>query len=268
METIPTAVTTAVLISIGVWLLIVLVILVGGSFHPAVRNCRSQMLLKWKPALVITVIYLLSRGLGGVPILDLTAVAIFCQVMLGLAIAVNIEGFEPLTVANAFRHKQNISGQVILLLVISVLMAGLALIAGSLGLDVARWVFGETNFTQAAASNLSSAAPNKWMFFFLFLSGSGIGEETPFRLVFLTLIWKVSGRKWLAIVLSALVFGVYHLTPLNSMYLIYWQFPISQVVAGTLIGLVWGYLFTRRGYETVVLGHTLTNLIPMMLFPV
>jgi membrane protease YdiL (CAAX protease family) len=226
------------------------------------------MISKWKPALFITVIYILSRGLGGVPLMDLSAVAIFCQVMLGLTITASIEGFESLPIANALKHSQNIASQLILMLVLSILMAGLALLLGSIGLDFARWVFGESNYPITATNTVTSMAPNKWSFFFLFLSGAGIGEETPFRLVFLSFLWLVTRRKWLAIVLSALVFGAYHLTPLNSMYLYNWQFPISQFVAGTLIGLVWGYLFTRRGYETVVLGHTLTNWIPAMLFPV
>jgi membrane protease YdiL (CAAX protease family) len=268
METTPSAVTTAVLVSIGVWLLIVLVILAAGNFHPALRKCRSQMISKWKPALFITVIYILGRSVGGVPLLDLTAISIFCQAMLGLAIAAGIEGYEPLPVTNAIKQHHYAVRQVILMLALSVLMAGLALLLGSIGLDFARRVFGETNYTMTAANTLSSMAPNKWSVFFLFLSGAGIGEETPFRLVFLSFIWSVTRRRWLAVVLSALIFGAYHLTPLNSMYLVNWQFPVSHFVAGTLIGLVWGYLFTRRGYETVVLGHTLTNWIPAILFPV
>lgn len=268
MENHPSAVTTAVLISIGVWLVIVLLILATGSFHPTTRKFRSQMISKWKPALVITVIYIGSRGLGGVPLLDLSAVAIFCQAMLGLTIATGIEGFESLPVTNALKNRHDISGQVLLMLVLSILMAVLALSVGSIGLDFARWVFGETTYTMTATNTVTSLVPNKWSVFFLFLSGAGIGEETPFRLVFLSFIWLVTKRRWLAIVLSALVFGAYHLTPLNSMYLYNWQFPVSQFMAGTLIGLVWGYLFTRRGYETVVLGHTLTNWIPAMLFPV
>jgi hypothetical protein len=50
------------------------------------------------------------------------------------------------------------------------------------------------------------------------------------------------------------------------MYRIFWQFPVSQFLASTLIGAVWGYAFVRRGYETAVLGHTLSDWIPFMLF--
>jgi hypothetical protein len=37
-------------------------------------------------------------------------------------------------------------------------------------------------------------------------------------------------------------------------------------MASTLIGLVWGYLFIKRGYETTVLGHTFSNWLPLMFF--
>jgi membrane protease YdiL (CAAX protease family) len=98
------------------------------------------------------------------------------------------------------------------------------------------------------------------------LSGSGIAEETPFRLVLLSTIWKVAKRKWPAIVLSALVLGAYHLTPLSGMYRVFRKYPVSQFSALMLIGLVWGYLFTKRCYETSVLGHAFSNWLPLMVF--
>jgi membrane protease YdiL (CAAX protease family) len=180
-----------------------------------------------------------------------------------LGIAGSIEGWQPLPVSNAFVQRKQIVREVVVMVVLAVTAAVAAVLIGSVGLNIGQQLFGENNFTNQAANSLS---PNKWQAFFLFLSGSGIGEETPFRLVVLSLIWKVTKRKWLAIVLSALIFGAYHLTPFDSMYRMFWQFPISQFTAGTLIGLVWGYLFTRRGYETTVLGHTLSNWLPLMLF--
>jgi len=107
---------------------------------------------------------------------------------------------------------------------------------------------------------------NKWLTFFLLLSGAGIAEETTYRLLSLSLFWKITKRRWLAVFMSALLFGAYHLSPLNGMYRIFWQFPISQFLASMLIGLVWGWLFVKRGYETAVLGHTLSDWLPLMLF--
>jgi membrane protease YdiL (CAAX protease family) len=146
---------------------------------------------------------------------------------------------------------------------IALLLVPLALAIGSVALSIGGQLFGETNRTAEATSVFPS---NKWLTFFLLLSGAGIAEETIYRLVFLSLCWRFTRRGWLAIALSALLFGVYHLTPLNGMYRIFWQFPVSQFLASTFIGAVWGYAFVRRGYETAVLGHTLSDWIPFVLF--
>jgi membrane protease YdiL (CAAX protease family) len=259
----PPEVATAALSFIAFWLIIVLVILIAGQFHPAIRGFRKQMLVQWKPALVIAGLFVLGMGTGGRGFLNPYAIAIFCQALIGLAIASSIEGYEPLPVTSAVVRRKNILRQVILAITISVLVIVPALLIGTIGLDIGRQIFGETNYTREAANTLP---PNKWLTFFLLLSGSGIAEETPYRLVLLSFIWKVTKRKWLAIVLSALVFGAYHLTPLSGMYLIFRQFPVSQFLASTLIGLVWGYLFIKRGYETTVLGHTFSNWLPMVIF--
>jgi membrane protease YdiL (CAAX protease family) len=266
MNQTPPEVITATLIFIALWMIIVLVILVAGRYYPALGRFRARMMSKWKPALAIAGLYILSTGLGGRGILNPYGLAIFCQALIGLTIASSIEGFKPFPVADALIRRQNIVRQVALMLVISILAVVPALLIGTIGLDIGRHIFGEANYTQQAASTITTLAPNKWMVFFLLLAGAGIAEETTYRLVCLSIIWKLTRRKWLVILISALLFGAYHLTPLSGMYLTNWQFPISQFIASTLIGLVWGYLFVKRGLETAVIGHTLSDWLPMMLF--
>jgi membrane protease YdiL (CAAX protease family) len=266
MNQTPPEIITATLIFIAFWLVIVLVILIAGRYYPALGGFRARMMSKWKPALAIAGLYLLSTGLGGRGILNPYVLAIFCQALIGLTIASSIEGLEPLPVTNALIQRNKIVRQMVLMLVISILAVVPALLIGTIGLDIGRQIFGEANYTQQAASTITSLATNKWMVFFLLLAGAGIAEEMTYRLVCLSLIWKLTNRKWLAILLSALLFGVYHLTPLSGMYRTNWQFPISQFIASTLIGLVWGYLFVKRGFETAVLGHTLSDWLPIMLF--
>jgi len=253
----------AALSFIAFWLIAVLAILLLGQYHPTIRDFRNRMISKWKAALVIAGLFILGTGIGGRGFLNPYAIAVFCQVLIGLTIARSIEGLQPLPVVNAFVERRQILLRVILMIVISILVIVPAFLVGTIGLDIGRHLFGEMNYTSEAANTLP---PNKWLSFFLLLSGAGIAEETPYRLVLLPLIWKVTGRKWLAIVLSALVFGAYHLTPLSSMYRIFWQFPISQFLGSTLIGMIWGYLFVKRGYETTVLGHTLSDWLPLMIF--
>jgi len=263
MKQTPPEVAIATLSFMAFWMITVFVILIAGQYHPAIRNFRNQMISKWKPALVMAVLFVVGIGLGGGGFLNPYAIAIFCQALIGLAIASNIEGFQPLPVTNAFVQRKQILLQIVLLVVISVAVVVPALLIGTIGLDIGRQIFGEADYTSEAANTLP---PNKWLTFFSLLSGAGIAEETPYRLVLLSLIWKVTKRRWPAIILSALVFGAYHLTPLSGMYRIFWLFPVSQFIASTLIGLVWGYLFVKRGYETTVLGHTFSDWLPLMLF--
>jgi membrane protease YdiL (CAAX protease family) len=266
MNQTPPEVVTASLLFIAFWLVIVLVILVAGRYHQGMHGFRARMLTKWKPALAIAAIFIISLGIGGRGYLNPYGLAVFCQALIGLTIASDIEGFEPLPVANAVIQRHHVFRQVAMWLAISVLAVVPALEIGSIGLDIGKQVFGEANYTQEASNSITSSVPNKWQVFFLYLGGAGIAEETTFRLVCLTFIWKLTRRKGLAILLSALLFGAYHLTPLSGMYRINWQFPISQFTASTLIGLIWGYLYIKRGFETSVVGHTLSNWLPMMLF--
>ena len=220
------------------------------------------MLARWKAAAVIAGLFIFGMGLGGRSFFNPYAIAVFCQALVGLALASNLD-FEPLPLSIAVSHRKGVFRQVLLTLLLSVLVVLPALVIGTVGLDIGQQVFGENNFTQQAQGMLPS---NKWLTFFLLLSGAGIAEETTYRLLSLSLFWKITKRRWLAVFMSALLFGAYHLSPLNGMYRIFWQFPISQFLASMLIGLVWGWLFVKRGYETAVLGHTLSDWLPLMLF--
>jgi membrane protease YdiL (CAAX protease family) len=262
MQTQP-EVKIAALSFIAFWLITVCVIFVAGQYYCPVRDFKNRMISKWKPALVIAGLFIIGMGIGGSGFFNPYAIAIFCQALIGLAIASDIEDYQPLPVVDAFVQRRQILRRTILLIFISVLVVVPALLIGTVGLDIGRHLFGEPNHTREAANMLP---PNKWLTFFLLFSGAGIAEETPYRLVVLSLIWKVTKRKWLAMILSALVFGAYHLTPLSGMYRVFWQFPISQFLASTLIGMIWGYLFIKRGYETTVLGHALSDWLPLMIF--
>ncbi|WBY63914.1 MAG: hypothetical protein ACFWUD_03510 [Thermocaproicibacter melissae] len=85
----------------------------------------------------------------------------------------------------------------------------------------------------------------------------GIRTSSIFRLCFQSLFRWIFKRGWLAVIISALFFALYHLTPMNSMYQIYWQFPLSQFCSVFLSGLVFGMFYEKFGLETAVLGHTL-----------
>jgi len=102
----------------------------------------------------------------------------------------------------------------------------------------------------------------------------GITEEVLLRWGFMTLmVWMArrSGLRasvwvWIAIVVSALVFAMGHLPaaailagPLTPSLVGY------VMVANTLFGVVFGYLFWRFGLEAAILAHALTHVVCWML---
>ena len=78
--------------------------------------------------------------------------------------------------------------------------------------------------------------------FFLIFAGAGIAEEA------------------IAMVVSSLIFGLYHLTPLDSLYYVFWEFPFYQVPTCTIIGVLLAYTYKKLGFESVVVIHTLINI--------
>ena len=221
------------------------------------------MLAQWKPALAIAVLFIAGMGLGGRGVLNPYGVTVFCQALIGLALARGIADYEPLPVVRSIVRRERAWRSAGLMVVIALLLVPVSMVLGGIGMDIAQQIFGETNRTAEAMGTFPA---NEVAAFFLLLAGAGIAEETIYRLVCLSLLWRWTRRRWLAIVLSAVVFGAYHLSPLDSMYRVFWQFPISQFLASTLIGIVWGTVFARRGYETAVLAHTLSDWLPFLIF--
>jgi hypothetical protein len=263
MEQTPTEVVVANLAFSVLWILIVATVGILGQWKQSVRAFRDRMIAQWKPSLTIAVLFLVGMGLGGRGFFNPYALTVFCQSLIGLTLARSIGSYEPLPVTRAIIQRERVWRSVGLMVIISLILVLPALLIGSVGMSIGRQIFGETSRTAEAMGVFPS---NKWSTFFLLFGGAGIAEETPYRLVFLSLFWWLTRRRWPAIILSAAMFGAYHLTPLDSMYRIFWQFPVSQFLASTLIGVIWGYVFVKRGYETVVVSHTLSDWIPFMIF--
>lgn len=251
------------------WPALVGLVLARPRWWKGVEELGARMLAQRKVTLIIAGIYLLcgligaglnvGRSLGTV----MTAPAVFCQLLIGLALAYGIKGFEPLPVARAVIKRDRPWRAVAVLLLVSVAAGVLGLFVGSIGMGIVQDVVGEVSRTAETAAALPF---EKWQAFFALLAGAGITEEAVYRLVIVSAVWKVTGKAWLGIVVGAVVFAAYHLTPIDTLYLEFWRYPVSQFVSTFLIGLLWGYLYTRRGFETAVLGHTMSDLIAVLVF--
>jgi membrane protease YdiL (CAAX protease family) len=259
----PRIVIITTLIWIAAWVASLLVVLALPHLTRRHIQFVEDLKAQWKPSLWVAGIYLGSTVLGGRSVLNPYVLAVFCQAMFGLAIAQRIPGYQALRMSQALVHKRQIGRDFFGSLLVTLAVVVPAILVGTIGLSIGRSIFGEISRTAEAQApftgNLASA-------FFLFLAGSGIAEETPYRLFLVSALWRWTQRPGLAIIASALVFGLYHLTPLDGQYQTFWLFPISQVLASSLIGIIWGTLYRWRGYEAAVLAHTLSNWLPILIF--
>ncbi len=245
------------------WVLAVIVILIAGQWWGPVHDFRDKMLRQWKPSLVIGLLCLFGIMIGGKGFLPIPSIGIFCQAMIGLTLAYGIVGYEPLPVTQTVIRKEKPIEHMGLMLGAVLAIVITALIISGLLWGVLLQIFGETmNNPQGVVSVFPH---NAWRTFFFLLAGAGIAEETTYRLVFLSLFWRLTRRPWVAIILSTLLHAAYHLSPLDAVYRQFWDHPITIFASSTLMGIVMGYVYLKRGYETVVLGHTLGDWVPFLL---
>ena len=72
-------------------------------------------------------------------------------------------------------------------------------------------------------------------------------EEVLFRGAIQGALMRLFGRPWPAIIVAALVFGIFHFNPV-------------QIVYATLLGIVFGWIYYRTGsLLSVIVGHVLNN---------
>lgn len=72
-------------------------------------------------------------------------------------------------------------------------------------------------------------------------------EEVLFRGAIQGLLMRLFGRPWPAIIVAALIFGVFHMNPV-------------QIVYATLLGIILGWIYYRTGsLLSVIVGHVLNN---------
>ena len=99
----------------------------------------------------------------------------------------------------------------------------------------------------------------------------GIGEEVQLRLFLMTLIaWtaaKLMKRApsptvmWTAVIIAALVFGAGHLPAAAQIWPLDAIVVVRTVVLNSLSGLVFGWLYWKRGFESAMLGHFSADLV-------
>ena len=108
----------------------------------------------------------------------------------------------------------------------------------------------------------------------------GIGEEILFRLFVMTLIiWiffkikKTAEGKpttigiWLAIIISAVIFGLGHL-PITGNITIITPIIVARVILlNGVAGIIFGWLYWKKGLESAMISHFSLDIILHVIFP-
>lgn len=101
--------------------------------------------------------------------------------------------------------------------------------------------------------------------FLNFLVGAGLFEEFLFRVGIMTPIWALTGRWGWGLIVSALAFGLYHITPLSGMASYNLQAPVTAVLESIGAGLAMGLIYRTRGFTTAVMVHAFGNWLVVMI---
>lgn len=226
--------------------------------HPRLEGFWARIVKQWQTATILTLIYLVAVSVSITafetePHRILVSIVtngayIFCLTMLGLGFAANIVGFEP------FRLRRGAKGIPSIFMGMLILFAlfGLKKFTVSQGL-IALGITGPPETTSGLEFFQEFSLVQ---IFFMLLMGAGIAEEVFFRLFIMTGLWCLLKRSSLAIVFSAILFGLYHLSPLDNLYLTFWEYPVHKFITTFLFGLGAAWIYSKKGLEAPIIAHT------------
>lgn len=125
----------------------------------------------------------------------------------------------------------------------------------------------------AAALNLQTAQPSAWKGFLASFYG-GIAEEIQLRLFVMSLlVWlgrfisrtaagkPTSAVFWIANILAAVLFGLGHLPTMALLVPLTPLVIARTVVLNGLIGVVFGWLYWKRGLESAMVSHFSADIV-------
>lgn len=123
------------------------------------------------------------------------------------------------------------------------------------------------------------AEPPLWQRFLVCFYG-GIGEEIAMRLFLMTLIvwisYKIARTKdnrptsigvWSAIIIISVIFGLGHLPMTTKFMAITPVVVIRAIVLNGIAGIVFGWLYWKKGLESAIISHFSADIILHVILP-
>lgn len=255
---------TAITIYISISLILILAIFLAGFFNANAKEFSKKVVSQWKSSLIITGIYFISATIGsGLSAVSfIWSIGVFCQTMVGMSIAYNIDNYQPLPIAVKMSFNWKFIRSCFLMIGIAVAASIAIMITSGISMGIGR-ILGEASSTEEVAGLMPK---NGARAFFSLFAGAGIIEGVTFRLIVVTLVWKLTQNRVSAVLIAAVIFAVYHFIPLNMMYRVYWQMPVTQFINVLLGASIIGFIYIRRGFETSILSHTFADWIPLLVY--
>lgn len=181
------------------------------------------------------------------------------------AVGVAAEKTLPVDLFTEFRRREarRIAYVIVAALFVDLLARFWGHLFGGLAEAVGR-ALGETKpDMQGAASTFDVSNP--LLLFVNLLIGAGLFEELLFRVGIMTPLWAVTRHWWIGCVISALAFGLYHLSPLNGLSASNWAAPVTAVLTSFGMGLATGVIYRYRGFTLAVLTHAVGDWLMVLL---
>ncbi|MBU7010111.1 MAG: CPBP family intramembrane metalloprotease [Theionarchaea archaeon] len=191
-------------------------------------------------------------------VLLLKGVLIFIFSLFGLAFSKELD-FEPLSLARNIKNVKKVGIWIGTTFIMFVIITFVASITSMVMYPISTNILHET-FPSESFFETHFEGPPFFAVFLLLFAGAGIAEEVLFRLFAVNVIWYYTKNAKIAIVVSSIIFGLYHLTPLNSLHEIFWEYPFFQVTTCTIAGILLAYTYKKLGFESVVIIHTFLNI--------
>ena len=199
-----------------------------------------------------------------------SAVLFFVIILVGLFISKKIGLGAP--IIERFVEKEDIAAHLRSIIGISIalgIIAGLLIIIG----DYIFGLFNSSDLTQIMT------IPPPWQGFLVSFYG-GINEEILLRLFFMSLlIWifvkltksnqasPSSTIVWTAIILSSILFGLAHLPIVASLTMITPVFIARAIILNGIGGIIFGWLYWKKGLESAIISHFTADIILHAIFP-
>lgn len=191
-----------------------------------------------------------------------TAVTLLLIVGLGTT-GILAERWLPVDLFPVFRRP--LSPRLVYVLIGSFFVALCLFLAGGIAVNlagIAGRLFGEIPPVEESTAGFGALPPYAVLLHMLI--GAGIFEELWFRVGILTTVWALTRRWGWGLLVSSVLFGLYHIT-LSSLAGEYGLTPVYSVVYTGLMGAVMGCIYRYRGLSMAILAHSLGNFLSILL---